>query len=170
MKKGDGSWLLSRFLHHPNPFSEQAYLLLCLFFLSLFLRLCVAILWPFFFLPFGIILNFIDVYIVISCLLNQSCNLSLHLFDEALCRLEGWEVVGSNNECGVLGDVSCGLLGSVLDDETSKTAEIDILLVLEQTAFYFLHEGFNDSRDLFLSYASLVCNLVYYICFCHCCK
>ena len=30
------------------------YLLLCLFFLNLFLRLCVAILCPFFFFPFGI--------------------------------------------------------------------------------------------------------------------
>lgn len=35
-----------------------AYLLLCLFFLNLFLRLCVAILCPFFFLPFGIFLMF----------------------------------------------------------------------------------------------------------------
>ena len=33
---------------------KQIYLLLCLFFLSLFLRLWVAILWPFFFFPFGI--------------------------------------------------------------------------------------------------------------------
>ena len=33
-----------------------AYLLLCLFFLNLFLRLCVAILCPFFFFPFGIAL------------------------------------------------------------------------------------------------------------------
>ena len=38
-----------------RPYAEpMSYLLLCLFFLSLFLRLCVAILWPFFFLPFGI--------------------------------------------------------------------------------------------------------------------
>ena len=35
---------------------SEAYLLLCLFFLNLFLRLCVAILCPFFFLPFGIAL------------------------------------------------------------------------------------------------------------------
>ena len=37
------------------------YLLLCLFFLNLFLRLCVAILCPFFFLPFGIALMFLKL-------------------------------------------------------------------------------------------------------------
>ena len=38
------------------------YLLLCLFFLNLFLRLCVAILCPFFFFPFGIALKCLNCY------------------------------------------------------------------------------------------------------------
>lgn len=38
--------------------APEAYLLLCLFFLNLFLRLCVAILCPFFFFPLGIALKF----------------------------------------------------------------------------------------------------------------
>lgn len=40
-----------------KSFGLGAYLLLCLFFLNLFLRLCVAILCPFFFFPFGIAFN-----------------------------------------------------------------------------------------------------------------
>jgi len=51
----------STVIHHPFFYSEEAYLFLCLFLRSLFLRLCVAILWPFFFLPFGIVVNVLNV-------------------------------------------------------------------------------------------------------------
>lgn len=50
---------------------KQAYLLLCLFFLNLFLRLCVDILCLFFFFPLGIILCFkqlINLFYLISCI------------------------------------------------------------------------------------------------------
>ena len=50
-----GSLILHYSLFHCE---RTAYLLLCLFFLNLFLRLCVAILWPFFFLLFGIMIKF----------------------------------------------------------------------------------------------------------------
>ena len=46
----------------------MAYLLLCLFFLNLFLRLCVAILCPFFFFPFGIALIVFNCYLYV-CLI-----------------------------------------------------------------------------------------------------
>ena len=44
---------------------EVAYLLLCLFLRSLFLRLCVAILWRLCFLPFGIIFA---ILVVLMCI------------------------------------------------------------------------------------------------------
>ena len=40
-----------------SEFMTDAYLLLCLFFLSLFLRLCVDILCLFFFFPLGMVSN-----------------------------------------------------------------------------------------------------------------
>lgn len=54
---------------HPSLFfysfylqtSVVGYLLLCLFFLSLFLRLCVAILCLFFFFPLGITFVFYEL-------------------------------------------------------------------------------------------------------------
>ena len=52
------SVIISLFFHfiNPNRKAKNYFLLLCLFFLSLFLRLCVDILCLFFFLPLGIIL------------------------------------------------------------------------------------------------------------------
>ena len=44
-------------LSRINFITSLAYLLLCLFFLNLFLRLWVAILWPFLFFPLGIAIN-----------------------------------------------------------------------------------------------------------------
>ena len=40
----------------PTKIFSDYYFFLCLFLRNLFLRLCVAILWPFLFLPLGILL------------------------------------------------------------------------------------------------------------------
>ena len=90
----------------------RVYLLLCLFLRSLFLRLWVAILWPFFFFPLGIMIIFND-YVVLE--------LFFHTLNEALCRLEGGKVMCVNDKSGVLGNVACCLLGAMLYDEAAKS-------------------------------------------------
>ena len=52
-----------------------------------------------------------------------------HLLDETLGRLESWHVMSVNNDGCVLGNVTCRLLCTVLNDETAETAQIDILSV-----------------------------------------
>lgn len=52
-------------------------------------------------------------------------------FFEAVCGFERRNVVSRNNECGVLADVTCGLLGTGLDDERAETSEIYIFAVCE---------------------------------------
>ena len=77
LKMGDGLWCVQQ---HPCTIThtsiEKDYLLLCLFFLSLFLRLCVAILCPFFFLPFGIAVNFKWFMILIYICSDNGISLS----------------------------------------------------------------------------------------------
>ena len=47
-----------------------------------------------------------------------------HYINKNLSWLECWNVVSRNGHCCVLGDVSCSLLSSVLDDEATEATEI----------------------------------------------
>jgi len=88
-----------------------------------------------------------NVYLI----LNSCCSFLfvVHAVDEALAGLEGGEVVGLDNHCGVLGDVAGGLLGTMLDDEAAEATQIHILLVVSKTGTDFLHEClYNDGNFL----------------------
>ena len=41
-----------------------------------------------------------------------------------LSWLESWDVVSRNSHCSILGDVSCCLLCSMLDDEATESTEV----------------------------------------------
>ena len=79
-----------------------------------------------------------NVYLI----LNSCCSflLLVHAVDETLAGLECGKVVSLDDEGGVLGDVTSRLLGAVLDDEATETAEINVLLIVGKTRADFLHE------------------------------
>ena len=66
--------------------------------------------------------------------------LFLHLHSESLCRLECGDVVLGNDDGSILRDVTSGLLGSLLQDEATKTTEVYILFLNQRLLNYF-HES-----------------------------
>ena len=68
----------------------------------------------------------------------------LHLLNEALSRLEAWLIVCADFHCCLLEYVSRCLSGAMLNDETSKSTQVHILFLCQQTVFDILHEAFYD--------------------------
>ena len=86
--------------------------------------------------------------------------------DKDLSRLEGRNVVCRDDDGRVLGDVTCSLLCAFLDNETTKTAKIDVLTLCEGS-LYAIHETFNDFLGNNFFYALCFCYFVYDVCFSH---
>ncbi len=72
-----------------------------------------------------------------------------------------------NDEGGVLGNISCGFLGSVLHDETAETTQIDVLLIVRKAVTYLLHESLYGGGYVSLVYSCLISDGVNYLCFRH---
>ena len=90
-----------------------------------------------------------------------------HLGDEALAGFEGRQVVGLNNQRCVLRDVACCFLGTVLDDEASESAQVDVFLVDSQAGADFVHQGLDGSGHFRLSDACPLCDRVDNFCLSH---
>ena len=83
-----------------------------------------------------------------------------------LSWLESWDVVSRNGHCSVLGDVSCSLLSSVLDDEAAESTEI-YRISLGERVLYALHERLYNNLNSCLLNAGCLSYLVYDFCLCH---
>ena len=66
----------------------------------------------------------------------------LHLLNEALRRFEAWLVVCADFHCCLLEYVSRCFSGAMLNDETSKSTQVHILFLCQQTVFDIFHEAF----------------------------
>ena len=53
--------------------------------------------------------------------------LFLNYVHKYLCRFERRDIVSRNSHSRILGDVSCGFFGSVLDDEAAETKQINCI-------------------------------------------
>ena len=74
-----------------------------------------------------------------------------------------------NGKSGPLGDVPCGFLSPVLDDETAESTKI-YRISLAYGIFYTFHETLNYSLDCSFLYTGSFCYFVYYFCFSHNCN
>ena len=92
---------------------------------------------------------------------------TLHLVDKWLCRLEARQVVSCNSNSGVLGDVSCSLRSTMLDDETAETTQIDIFLVFKHWFLDSLHETLHNYSNFSFLKSSCFHDLVYNVSFGH---
>ena len=130
------------------------YFFLCLFLRKRFLRLCVAILCLFLFLPLGIIKILLgDLFL-------------LHRVHKYLCGLESRDVVSRNGDGGMFGDIACGLLCAALDDEAAETTEINGLTGDEGT-LDDLCKFLNNVKYLYFFNTGCFCNFTYDVCFSH---
>lgn len=86
--------------------------------------------------------------------------------EEHLGGLECRNVVFRDDQGCVLSDVAGCLLSALLEDEATKTAEINVLLVAQRVLNLF-HECFNNSECCSLVDASLFRYLAYDFCFSH---
>src|SRR5665647_1437167 len=57
------------------------------------------------------------------------------------CRLESWYIMSRNNNSSILGDIPCSFFSSFLNDEASKTPEINVT-TFNHRIFYSFHLGF----------------------------
>ena len=55
--------------------------------------------------------------------------LLFNLFHKHFCRFESRDFVLRNDDCRILGNVSCSFFRTNFYDETTKTTEIDIFAV-----------------------------------------
>lgn len=92
---------------------------------------------------------------------------SFHFFNETLCRLKSWRVMSINDNGCIFLNVSCSFGCTMLDSETAKSTEINILSIIDKTIFDNLHETLNDYAHFCFSNTGLYCNLVDNICFSH---
>ena len=104
--------------------------------------------------------------VVVECIYGVECLLALHAADEALGRLETGKVMSGNGDGGVLRYVASCLLGTVLHDETTETAEVDVLLIYHAVSHY-VHKSFYGSHYFAFGDASLFRNDVDDVCFSH---
>ena len=97
------------------------------------------------------------------------CNLGSTLcysFLENGGGLEGRDIVGRNDDCGVLGDVACSLFSPLLDDEGAEATEINVFAMSEAVLDYS-HELLYDFYCGRFVDAGLLGNFVCDFCFCH---
>ena len=66
-----------------------------------------------------------------------------HALNETLGGLEARQIVCSDGNSGVLGDVACRFGSTVLDDEATKTTKVNIVFLVQQAALNCLHKAFN---------------------------
>ena len=66
-----------------------------------------------------------------------------HLLYKAFGWFKTRQIVRSNSNRSVLCNITCGLLGAMFDDKTTKATQVNILFVIKQTAFDNLHKTFN---------------------------
>ena len=88
------------------------------------------------FLLFNININ--DIFSFVQMNVGQSLLLHcgvLHLLNEALRRFEAWLVVCADFHCCLLEYVSRCFSGAMLNDETSKSTQVHILFLCQQTVF-----------------------------------
>lgn len=90
----------------------------------------------------------------------------LHPFHKYFGGFESGNIVCRDLDGRVLGDITSGLLGTTLDDETSETAEINVLSALERF-FYFFHESLDHSLSFGFFHSFCLGDARYDICFCH---
>ena len=67
-----------------------------------------------------------------------------HALNETLGGLEARQVVCSDGNSGVLGDVACGLSCTMLDNKAAETTKVNIVFFVQQAAFYSLHKALNN--------------------------
>ena len=85
---------------------------------------------------------------------------------ESLGWLESGDVVCGDGKGGLLGDVPCGFLGPVLDDEAAESAKV-YRVALAYRILYALHKSlYNCLNGCFLNAGSL-CYFIYYFSFSH---
>ena len=89
-----------------------------------------------------------------------------HLGNERLGRLESRNVVGGDDDGGVLGDVAGGLLRTGLHGKATKSTEIDILTI-RQGVLHAIHEAFHDALHFDSLDASALSDFVYNFSFSH---
>ena len=75
--------------------------------------------------------------------------------------------MGGNYDCSVLRDISCSLLGTMLDDEAAETTQVNILLIVEKALLDCLRKCLNCGGNILAGYTCRTHDLVDYICFCH---
>ena len=98
--------------------------------------------------------------------LNDLFHFLFHILHKSLGGLESGNVVGRDDNGGVLADVTASLLGTFLHDEAAKTTQVDVL-ALGKALFDDSHKLLNGGLDGdfldtgFLSYFS------YDFCLCH---
>ena len=89
-----------------------------------------------------------------------------HALNETLGGLEARQIVCSDGNSGVLGDVACRFGSTVLDDEATKTTKVNIVFLVQQAALNCLHKAFNHYGNVFLLNTSLYGYLGDNICLC----
>ena len=92
--------------------------------------------------------------------------LLLDLIGKRLRGLERRNVVLGNNDRRILRNVTCRFLGTLLQNETAETSQINIFLPCKRL-FDRLHECFDGSKDGGIVNTGLLGNLPYDICFGH---
>ena len=90
-----------------------------------------------------------------------------HLLHEVLGRLERGDVTRLEHHGCVLGNVTGGLLGTVLDAEGAEAAQVDGLFVLCKTDADSLHESLDGGGHILLGDTRLLGDLIDDFCLCH---
>jgi hypothetical protein len=90
----------------------------------------------------------------------------LDFIDKYLGRLEAWDKVFIDDDCGIARDITRNFFLSLFIDKAAKSANINIMTA-RHGVLYDGEEGFNRRSDIGFVNARLVCNLVDNVCFRH---